>query len=78
MEKIADCDVKVPADLRTGVYANSFRVVRDGDDVFLDFVSYSPREHVACVVARVRCRPKLLGVVQERVGRFMAIANGFF
>jgi len=59
-------DIEVPDALKTGSFANAFRVVEEtGPDCFLDFLSYSAQEHRAEVVARVRVRRELLSAFRD-------------
>ena len=64
--------MRVPEALRMGAFANSFRVLRDGGDFFFDFVKYSPGEHKAEVVARVRLSLDLVRVVVEKLAKIKA------
>jgi hypothetical protein len=72
VDKLADCDVHVPETLRMGAFANSFRVLHDGGDLFFDFVKYSPGEHKAEVVARVRVSFDLVRAIKARISKLLS------
>jgi len=69
VEKLVDCEVTIPEHLRIGAYANAFRIVQDGSQFLLDFVKYSPGEHVGEVVTRVRIKPELVELVRDRLSQ---------
>lgn len=61
------CPVDFSGTLQRGEYANAFRIVGDmGQDLFLDFLVYSPAEHRAYVVARIRIHKTFLPAIRQR------------
>lgn len=59
--------IATPDDVRTGVYANAFRLTKDGDTYLLDFITWSPREQEGEVVTRVRLAPDALHMTLETI-----------
>ena len=65
-------DIILPDRIRTGAFANSFRIVQDtGEEVFLDFCVFSDHEKQAVVVARVRVHKTMLNTIRERLNEIV-------
>ena len=72
-----NCEVLVPKDLRTGKYANAFRVIPDGNsEYFLDFVLYSKHENAAKLVSRIRVTEAVLATLREKLNSSMTELEG--
>ena len=69
-ERVETSDVRFADEaLRTGAFANAFRLTPDNDgECLLDFCVYSPSEDCACIVARVRVRTDFVPVILHRLG----------
>jgi hypothetical protein len=50
-----------------GSFVNAVRVLSDGSEALLDFLVYSPSEHAAELVVRLRVDPEFLLVLRNRL-----------
>lgn len=72
-ERVACPVVFASEPMRSGEFANAFRVMADSSgDALLDFCVYSPSEGVARVVARVRVAHSFLGLLDARIREAIA------
>jgi len=62
------CVVNGPADPE-GSFANSFRMLIEGEEILLDFCIYSEKTSKAQVVSRVRIPAAFLDTIHEKIGR---------
>lgn len=63
-------DVKVPPDIKVGVFANAFRLLQDsGNEWFLDFLVHSATEGTATVVSRIRVQEAFLPSIRDRLSK---------
>ena len=66
ISKDIDCDL-LDSEGVLGEYANSFRVIRDGADILLDFCLYSETNKVAKLISRIRVNAEFLEIMYERL-----------
>lgn len=70
MLRNVECDLTIPDELRLGSFANSFRIVRDGEGEYLiDFFVYSPDVSEATLVGRLRVQDSTLNRLREHLAR---------
>lgn len=70
-----DVEVLVPQERRHGPFANAFRLLPDGAEFLLDFLTYSEQESSAVLVARVRVCKGLLVAMKDRLARSLVEIN---
>ena len=65
-------NIVCPESLRIGKYTNAFRILPDGQEILLDFATYSQREGKAVVSVRLRASPQMLQAIMEQIRVFEA------
>jgi len=63
------CSILIAEDVEEGEFANGFRVVRSGEESFLDFLIYSHSSNQAVVVARVRVDTDFLPTIHDTLSK---------
>lgn len=70
--RVYGVSIHIPEDMIGGTFANAFRVIPDtGDDLFLDFCSYSESDQRGVVVARIRVHSSFLTDIRDRLSSTM-------
>ncbi len=67
-----DPKVEAPEHIRTGDFANAFRVGTDESGCVLDFLTYSEREQTAVVVSRIRVSLEFLPLIRDHLSAAVA------
>lgn len=61
-------EVVVPEEIRFGEYVNAVRILSDGDgEALLDLAVYSKQQNEALVIARLRCKPRFLKTLADKI-----------